>query len=51
MDQAIGAAFGNLQGYGADFDAYDEPTLDRLSAAIGRMIRRDRDEQRKRRAA
>ena len=45
------AAFGNLQGYGSNFDDYDEPTLDRLSAAIGRMIRRDRDEQRKRRAA
>ncbi len=41
------AAFGNLQGYGSNFDDYDEPTLDRLSAAIGRMIRRDGDEQRK----
>lgn len=44
-------SFGNLKGYGADFRTYDEPTLDRLSADIGRMIRAERDSQRKRRAA
>ena len=46
------AAFGNLKGYGASFDRYDEGTLDRLSAAIGGMIRRAREETKgKRRAA
>lgn len=43
-------SFGALQGYGGNLDAYDEPTLDRLSSDIGRMIRRDK-ESAKRRAA
>lgn len=44
------ATFGALQGYGSKIDAYDEPTLDRLSADIGRMIRRAKEDA-KRRAA
>ena len=45
------AAFGNLKGYGASFDRYDEGTLDRLSASIGGMIRRAREETKRRKAA
>lgn len=41
------AALGNLKGYGAAFDRYDESTLDRLSADIGRMIRRDRETEKR----
>lgn len=43
-------AFGALQGYGASLDAYDEDMLDRLSAAIGRTIRREKDWARRRAA-
>lgn len=43
-------AFGNLQGAGSRREDWDEAALDRLSAAIGRMIRRDREAM-KRRAA
>lgn len=45
------AAYGNLQGYGADFATYDEAKLDRLSAEIGQLIRWNAQDQRKRRTA
>ena len=44
-------AFGNLSGYGAAFDRYDEATLDRLSAEIGRMIRFAQEAKKRRKAA
>lgn len=44
------ATFGALQGYGSKIDAYDEPTLDRLSADIGRMIRRAKESSRRKAA-
>lgn len=42
---------GKLEGLGASLAAYDERALDKLSMAIGKMIRRQKADQRKRRAA
>lgn len=43
--------FGGLEGLGARLDDYDERALDRLSAAIGKIIRRAKAAEAKRRAA
>ncbi|MFT4098453.1 MAG: regulatory protein GemA [Rhodoblastus sp.] len=42
---------GALEGFGARLAGYDDATCDRLSAVIGRMIRRDQGGARKRKAA